>query len=105
MSGVGITGKIVPLNAGAFPVFEDINGQGGLRTVADITARNAVSANALFCKEGMLVYVQSTQCIYELAADLTTWGFYDANPALAGQATWFVDSSGNDNNDGKTAGT
>lgn len=105
MSGVGITGKIVPLNGGAFPVWEDINGQGGLRTVATIAARNAVSANALFCKEGMLVYVTNTGCIYELAADLVTWNFYDANPALAAQLSWYVDPSGNDANDGKTAGT
>lgn len=105
MSGVGITGKIEPLNGGAFPVYEDINGQGGLRTVADITARNAVSANILFCKEGMQVYVQSNKCYYELASDLATWNFVDASLELASQTAWFVSTTGNDNNDGKTSVT
>ena len=101
MSGVPITGKIVPLNGGAFPVFEDTNGQGGLRTVADITARNAVSANALLCKEGMLCYVQLTKCYYALNADLATWSFFAPSPVLAAQAAWAIDAtSGSDNNSG-----
>lgn len=102
MSGVGLTGKIVPLNGGNFPVFEDINGEGGLRTVADIVARNLISSGSpLFCKEGMLVYCKSTQCIYQLRADLTTWLFFAASPALASQANWAVDiATGNDNNSG-----
>ncbi len=105
MSGVGITGKIVPLNNGAFPVFEDINGQGSLQTVTDITARNSISANPLFVKEGMIVYVKSTQCYYSLAPDLTTWSIVASNPSLGSQTTWFVDPSGNDSNDGKTFAT
>lgn len=100
MSGVAISGKILPLNGGAFPVFEDINGEGGFRSVATIAERNAVSANPLFCKEGMLVYVKSLQVIYELAPDLTTWLFYDASPNLSSQLTWYVSTTGDDNNDG-----
>ena len=103
MSGVGLTGKTVPLNGGNFPVFEDINGQGGLRTVADIATRDGlVTSHALFLKEGMVVYVQSTQCYYGLNADLLTWSFLFPSPALAQQTTWYVDiAAGNDNNTGK----
>ncbi len=80
MSGVGITGLIKPLNSGAFPVWEDIDGLGGFRTVADITARNAIYANER--KLGMQVKTQS---------DGNTWtlvgGILDANWQLEqGQA-------------------
>ena len=88
MSGVGLTGKTVPLNGGAFPVWEDIYGQGGLRTVPDIAGRNAVSANPLFCKEGMQVYVQSTKLTYQLAADLATWNVAYNQPF---KAQYYVD--------------
>src|SRR3954464_2747039 len=98
MSGVEITGLIKPLNSGAFPVWEDINGFGGYRSVADITARDAIPTN--FRKHGMEVYVKSLQVVYELAADLTTWVFSNASPTLSLQTTWTVDPSGNDNNDG-----
>lgn len=103
MSGVGITGKIEPLNGGNFPVFEDINGQGGLRTVADIATRNLLSMTGpLFLKEGMLAYVQSTKCYYALAPDLVTWDFYDSNQVELGkQASWEISAStGSDNNSG-----
>lgn len=72
------------------------------QVVQSIANRNALAG---ILSEGMLVYVKDTESIYQLAADGTTWNFYDANPALAGQATWWVDPSGNDNNDGKTSGT
>lgn len=102
MAGVGITGKIKPLNSGNFPVFEDINGQGGLRTVATIAERDTLLTNAaLFGKPGMLVFVTAVQCYYELSPDLAAWIFYAPSPALASQADWYVDpATGNDNNTG-----
>jgi hypothetical protein len=105
MSGVGITGLIQPLNGGAFPVFEDINGLGGYRVVADITARNAIPNNSR--KWMMLVGVQSTSCIYQLEADLTTWTLISSSQTVLGrQATWWVDFvTGNDDNDGITQAT
>ncbi len=69
MSGVGITGLIEPLNGGSFPVFEDINGLGGFRAVADATARLAIPAN--FKKIGMQVAEQSTGLVYTW--DGTAW--------------------------------
>ncbi len=55
--------------------------------------------------EGMLTYVSTTQCIYMLAPDLTTWLFFAPSPALGSQAAWFVATTGSDNNDGLTLGT
>jgi hypothetical protein len=50
---------------------------------------------------GMLTYVAATQCLYMLAADLTTWDFFAASPALARQASWFIAiATGSDNNSG-----
>jgi hypothetical protein len=105
MSGVGLTGKTVPLNGGAFPVFEDIYGQGGYRVVADIAERDAIPNNSR--KWLMLVAVQSTSCVYQLGADLATWSIYTSDAkALGTQAIWWVDLvTGDDNNDGKTQAT
>ncbi len=55
MSGVQITGKIVPLNGGSFPTFEDINGEGGWRVVTSLADRDDIFE--LCRKEGMEVYV------------------------------------------------
>lgn len=104
MVGVGLTGKIKPLNGAAFPVYEDIDGQGGWRSVATIADRNSFSAAPLYCKAGMICYVDALQCAYELAPDLTTWVFYMPSPRLASQAAWYVDPAGSVNNDGKTLG-
>jgi hypothetical protein len=102
MAGVGLSGKITPLNGGNFPVFEDINGQGGYRTVATIAERNLITTTGgLFLKRGMLVYVEATQCIYILNVDLLTWTFLAPSPALQLQSAWEVNqASGNDTNTG-----
>jgi len=102
MAGVGLTGKIVPLNGGNFPVFEDIFGQGGLRTVQTIAERNLlVTTGAAFCKEGMLVFVRDTQCIYILNAGLAGWTFLAPSPALQAQPAWALDAAaGSDTNTG-----
>lgn len=98
MSGVGITGLIEPLNGGSFPVFEDINGLGGMRVVSDNTQRNAIPAN--FKKEGMLVYSKLTKAIYGLKADLATWVLV-TTLGLGTQAAWSIDTTtGNDSNSG-----
>lgn len=102
MSGVGLSGKIVPLNGGNFPVFEDIYGQGGYRTVLTIAERNLITlTGTLFLKAGMLVYVETTQCIYILNVDLATWTFLAPSPALQLQSAWEVSqASGSDTNTG-----
>lgn len=68
-SGVQITGLIKPLSGGLFPVFEDINGLGGFRAVADLTARNAIPA--IFRKIGMVVTLQTSGLAYELVGGIT----------------------------------
>ncbi len=50
---------------------------------------------------GMLSYVSTTQCLYMLAEDLTTWDFFAPSPALARQAAWAIGGAGaSDNNSG-----
>lgn len=105
MSGVGITGKIKPKDGGAFPVFEDVDGQGGMRCVTTIAERNTFSAAPLYCKPGMQVYVEDLQCVYELAHDLATWTLCAPSPRLALQTDWYVSLTGSANADGKTLGT
>lgn len=102
MAGVGLTGKIVPLNGGNFPVFEDINGQGGYRAVPTIADRNLLTmTGGPFLKVGMLVLVQALQCVYSLDPGLATWSFFTSLTSLAKQPAWFVDSAaGSDDNDG-----
>ncbi len=46
-------------------------GQGGYRTVADTTERDAIPAGRR--EAGMLVYVTAADTIYKLGSDLTTW--------------------------------
>lgn len=54
---------------------------------------------------GQLAYVSTTQCLYMLAPNLTTWNFYAPSPALNAQTAWFVDAAlGSDNNSGAAAG-
>lgn len=97
MSGVGITGLIEPLNGGSFPVFEDINGLGGYRVVADTPARDAIPANSR--KLDMLVTTQDSGLRYRLVGGLlnANWqldmgqapckGFYYVDPTFTGQQT------------------
>lgn len=89
MSGVGITGLIKALNNGPFPVWEDIDGYGGYRCVADITARDAIYANER--KIGMEVKTQSDGNIWTLVG-----GILNANWQLSvGQSpfrmTYYID--------------
>ncbi len=80
MSGVGITGKIKPKDGGSFPVFEDIDGQGGYRTVADIAARDAIPAD--YRSILMAVALQDTGLTYQLVGGIT-----NADWRLGGGAT------------------
>lgn len=68
-SGVQITGLIKPLNGGSFPVWEDIDGLGGWRSVADITDRDAIPAN--YRKIGMVVVDETTGIAWQLSGGIT----------------------------------
>jgi len=65
---VTIIAKIKPLNNGSFPVVEDVDIEGGFRTVADATARDAIPS--LRRKEGMHVYLTGTNQTYRLGPSL-----------------------------------
>lgn len=90
MSGVGITGQIKPLNGGTFSVFEDTDGYGGYRCVADLTARDAIPTTGLFRKVGMVVSVQSNGLSYQLVGGTANanWKVYLLAPFIG---TYYVD--------------
>ncbi|MBP7209562.1 MAG: hypothetical protein KBA02_00035 [Paludibacteraceae bacterium] len=74
--GTVIGSKIVPSDtADTYPTHEDIYGKGGLISVADSTARNAIPNDR--CKEGMLVVTQSDGQLWRLKS-----GF--SNPTVDG---------------------
>jgi len=65
---VPITGFIAPTDAGdLFATHDEQYGRGGYRTVADLTARDAITADRR--SAGMLVNVAGT--LYQLGAGLT----------------------------------
>ena len=73
---VGLTDELVPL--GPFPLLDDNNLKGGLQTVADTTARDAIPA--VNRKEGMFVYTIATSETWVLGAGLGNgdWILYSA---------------------------
>ncbi len=74
---VTITGFVAPTDtADTYPTHSDTYGHGGYRPVADLTERNAISADRR--KEGMLVYVIADGTTYQLASDLTSWTEYSS---------------------------
>lgn len=63
--GVNIPAILVPFNdLDTFATVDPLYMKGSYRTVADITARDSITEERR--EEGMLVYVQSTQIIYQL---------------------------------------
>lgn len=68
---VNVISNLIPKNGGSFPVTEDTYVKGGWQSVADNTARDAIPVERR--KEGMAVFVRSSDTIYTLGADLTTW--------------------------------
>lgn len=74
--GVTVFDTIVPSSTNdTYPTHKAIYGMGGLRTVADSTARTAISSARR--EAGMLVYQESDGRYYRLAADLTNWTALD----------------------------
>lgn len=70
--GTVVGGPIVPGDTGdTYSTLDPTYQQGGLRTVADHTARDAISVARR--QEGMLVYTQNDGKYWELGSDLTTW--------------------------------
>jgi hypothetical protein len=90
---IGLTDSIAPL--GEFPLIEDKDTKGGMRSVANITARDAILVNSR--KAGMLVWTQEEDITWQLAVDLVTW-----NPFGGGGPTFDITSFQKTNPDGAT---
>ena len=67
---IPLIAEIVPKAAG-FALLDDANLRGSFRIVNNLTERNAIATD--FRKSGMLVWVISTDVMYQLQPDLTTW--------------------------------
>lgn len=75
-----------------FPSHEAQYGKGGLHSVADITARNAITSARR--EEGMLVYVQNEDKYYTLAADLTTWIAFNSGLPVSANSGGTISANG-----------
>lgn len=74
---VAISAYISPLtDSDGYPTHVDTYGKGGLRSVADNDARDAIPAARR--SEGMFVYVNSTGTLYTLGSDLSSWTEFSA---------------------------
>jgi len=65
---INLISKIKPKNAGAFPVYEDVDGYGGFQTRDSISDRNSIPS--LNRKIGMLVYVRADGNYYTLSGGI-----------------------------------
>jgi len=77
LNSVPIAGFIAPTDStDVYPSHDAQYGRGGLRSVADNTARDAITSDRR--AEGMFVYVNSTSTLYVLDSDLTTWNEFSS---------------------------
>lgn len=96
---LNISAGLVPTGGGAWETHDATYGKGGYRSVADITARDAIST--LRRSTGMLVHVQSTGATYRMGAGLTNgdWvlessGLITAGNGLTGTTSFAVLANG-----------
>jgi hypothetical protein len=68
---IELIAEITPKNDEDFAILEDVYLRGGFHVVPTLTDRNNISADRR--KAGMRVAVNSTDLVYKLQADLTTW--------------------------------
>lgn len=68
---INVIAELVQNNNSPFAILDDSNIRGSFRVCANLTERNNIGTD--FRKEGMQVYVISTDLVYQLASDLTTW--------------------------------
>jgi len=96
VGGVRFTGFVAPSDtADTYPVTDPLYAIGGYREVADLTARDAITAQRR--RAGMLVYVQSNDTIYVLkdGIDNTNWTILTSGgvPAIPATEVPFGSSS------------
>lgn len=68
---INLISKIKPKNNGAFPMYEDVDVEGGFQTRNSTIDRDTIPT--LNRKEGMVVYTRTDGYFYQLNSDLTTW--------------------------------
>ncbi len=83
--GIDLIGTITPKNGGSFATHDASYGKGGMRSVADITARDAIPVARRTV--GMHVFVVETEQTYWLASNLSYWFLLDA---AGGESTFGV---------------
>ena len=72
LSGTNLAAGIVPFTTeDTFATHKAKYGQGGWQSVADVSARDAITADRR--EAGMAVYVVSEKKVYTLESDLVTW--------------------------------
>ena len=88
---INLISKIKPKNNGQFPVYEDIDVQGGFQVRSTILDRDNIPT--LNRKEGMLVYVVSDGYFYQLGSGLTNidWTIASFNNAIVNGPAFFPD--------------
>jgi hypothetical protein len=74
---IDLISKIKPKNSGQFPVYEDVDVEGGFQVRVDITDRDSIPT--LNRKIGMLVFVQSDSTYYTLSGGITNLDWVAAN--------------------------
>lgn len=106
---VEVIDYIAPKNNGSFPTHDAAYGKGGYLTVADVTARNAISAARR--SSGMRVRTTDTGLEWVLKSDLTTWVSapsstrQDIIDFVGDVVDLYVDSAGDDSNTGFSYGS
>ena len=72
---IPISGLLAPSDeTDTYAITDPQYGLGGLRTVADLEARNAISLERR--QHGMLAYVEDLETYYKLEEDLETWSVF-----------------------------
>jgi len=85
IKGTNVVAPVVPLNTtDVHPTHVAAYGQGGYRTVATNTDRDAIPTPRR--EQGMLVYVTATGMTWRLGADLATWTEYAGAVGATGPA-------------------
>lgn len=80
--GVRVTGSITPTDTtDTYPTHSAEYGKGGHRSVADVTARDAIPADRR--EEGMTVYVVSTGITFKLVGGITNSNWVGASAGVA----------------------
>lgn len=95
---VRVTGIVGPTDStDTYAVIDPIYGIDGLRSVADLTARDAITTDRR--RSGMVVFVQLNGRYYKLNSDLTTWTDFGTTLGGSGLAPYTATITAGNNND------